>query len=412
MRVPFIDLSRSYKALQKDINYALKTVMSSGMYILGEQVALFEKEFAEFLGVSYAVGVASGTEAITLSLWGLRLGKGDGVIVPANSLPSVWGVIQAGCRPVLVDVDPETFNLDPDLVEKILKRSYKSYRSYKTYKTYKIKAILPVHLYGRPAPIGEIMAVAKRYGVKVIEDCAQATGAEVGIKDKKYHDSYFMIHNSRENNDKKERGTNNNLIKVGCLGDAGIFSFYPTKNLGGAGDGGMVVTNNKDVYERVKILRMYGENPRYHSQIVGINSRLDELQAAILREKLPSVEKWNKRRTVVAQTYYKSLKGLKSLKFPNNEDHVYHLYVICTIQRDQLQAYLTKKGIGTMIHYPLPTHLQPSLKYLGYKKGDFPKTERISQEILSLPLYPEMHDEEVQQVCQQIKNYFRSRYAS
>lgn len=358
-QIPFIDLSRAYRALQKQIDRAIGRTIASGQYILGKEVLRFEKAFARYLKVSYAVGVASGTEAITLALWGLGVGRGDGVIVPANSLPSVWGVIQAGCRPVLVDVDEETLNLDVGLVNQSLDRSYR------------IKAILAVHLYGRPGPITEIMAIAKRYGLKVVEDCAQACGA-----------------------------------KVGSLGDAAIFSFYPTKNLGGMGDGGMVVTNAKDVYEKVKILRMYGENPRYHSQIVGINSRLDELQAAILRVKLPHVDGWNKRRKKLAEMYLRSLKSLRSLKIPNSDDHVYHLYVIRTKRRDGLQRYLAKNSIGTMIHYPLPIHLQPALNYLGYKKGDFPVTEKITGEILSLPLYPELKDKEVERVCRVIRKFF------
>ncbi len=375
--IPFLDLTRQHARLEKEIFHSLTRVVVSGNYILGKEVRRFEEEFAKFIGVRHAIGVASGTEAIAISLMALGVEKGDGVIVPANSLPSVWGVLQAGCRPVLVDIDPETMNLDPKRVAQILKERKL------------VKGILVVHLYGRPAPMGEIMELAKKYNVFVVEDCAQACGAEVKLETR---------------NSKLE------TRKVGSIGDVGVFSFYPTKNLGAIGDGGMVVTKNKDIADRVRMLRVYGEKPRYVSQMIGINSRLDELQAAILLAKLPHVEEWNKRRRKLAALYRRLLRSPKLLRLPTDEaGHVYHLFVIRAKKRDALAAFLEKKGIGTAIHYPTPIHLQPSLGYLGYKRGDFPRTEELTGEILSLPLYPELTQKEIYEICSTICAFYEKK---
>lgn len=375
--IPFVDLQRQYGAMASELTHAIGRVMQSGSYILGQEVELFEQEFGHYLGVSYAIGVASGTEAITLALKALDIKPGEGVIVPDNSLPSVWGVLQAGAVPVLVDVEAETFTLNIDLVEALLNQKGK----YRGNFGGTIKAILAVHLYGRPVDMLRLKSVADHYHIPIIEDCAQAAGTRID-----------------EHSDETLAGT---------VGHVGVYSFYPTKNLGAYGDGGMVATNNKEIAERVRLLRMYGEQPRYVSQMVGMNSRLDELQAALLRAKLPYLSEWNRQRRKVAQRYHERLHELDSIVLPvDHSGHIYHLYVIKAKKRDALRQYLHDHGIATMIHYPLAIHLQPSLAYLGYHEGDFPVTESITQELLSLPMFAEITMEEIDYTADKIRQYY------
>lgn len=366
--IPVFNLSRQNKLLKKELEHAFQNVIESGVFILGENVKNFEKEFAKYIGVKYAVGVSSGTDAIMLALLALGIKEGDQVIMPANSYPSVFGVAASGALPVLVDVDEISHTLNPTLVEKAI--------------TKKTKAILPVHMYGQPVHLAQIMEIGKKYGVPVVEDCAQSAGTTLKIR-------------------------NGSWKKTGSMGVVGCFSFYPTKNIGALGDGGMIVTHDKDIYNRLKLLRMYGEVERYKSLLVGKNCRLDELQAAILRAKLKRLDEWVKRRREIAHMYDSKINNPIIRKPFESRDvkHSYHLYVVQCTKREKLVEYLLKEGIGTGIHYPNPIHLQKSFSYLGYKKGDFPVTELTSKECLSLPMYPELTQTEVNSIVQALNSF-------
>jgi dTDP-4-amino-4,6-dideoxygalactose transaminase len=377
--IPVFDLSRQHAKLKPRFRAILQSVIKSNTYILGSAVSEFEATFAKYIGVTYAVGVASGTDAITLALLALGIGKGDEVIMPANTYPSVFGVLATGATPKLVDIDPSTYSIDPSKIEEKL--------------TKRTKAILPVHLYGQPGDLEPICALGKKYGIPIIEDCAQSHGAEVRIQN-----SAFRI---------QKTGEQYTWRKAGSVGDVACFSFYPTKNLGALGDGGMVVTNDEEIYKKVKLLRMYGEDSRYHSILIGRNSRLDELQAAFLMEKLKHLDKWNKKRREIAKKYKFEIRNSKfEIILPNEVEyarHVYHLFVIRSAKRDALKAHLESQGIQTGIHYPVPIHLIPSLQYLNYKEGEFPESERASREVLSLPCYPELTNSEIKTIVETLK---------
>lgn len=360
--IPVYDAKRQLKQYRREFNSAIEKVLASGNFILGPYVSRFEKEFAQYLNVKYAVGVASGTDALLLSLLSLDIKHGDEVIMPANSYPTAFAVAAAGARPKLVDID-SYFNLDADKLEKAV--------------TSKTRAVIPVHMYGRTADMEKIISIAEKHKLPVIEDCAQAHGGQYRGK------------------------------KVGTIGNIGCFSFYPTKNLGAFGDGGMVTTDNRELYRKIRRLRLYGEEERYKSMLLGRISRLDELQAAVLNVKLKYLDQWNERRRRIAEIYETSLKDCPCrLPRPGTLDHIYHLYVIRTAQRNRLKNYLAGKGIATAIHYPLPVHLVFSFKYLGYRKGDFPESEKAAAEILTLPMFPELKDQEVKQVALSIRNFF------
>jgi dTDP-4-amino-4,6-dideoxygalactose transaminase len=408
IKIPVFDIKRQNKQIGKELKKAINEVVDSGWYILGPKVEEFENVFAKFIGVKYAVGVASGTDAISLGLLAAGIREGDEVVVPADAYPSVFALTQIGIVPRLVDVDMDTYTIDADKLEAVLTR--------------KTKAILPVHLYGQACDMDKIMRVAKKYKLKVIEDCAQAHGAKVSVQQS-------VI--SYQNNNKIDKKPTTFYKKVGSIGDVGCFSFYPTKNLGAFGDGGMVVTDSEEIYHQLKLLRMYGEEKRYESVILGRNSRLDELQAAILLVKLKFLDQWNNQRRNLANIYLDLIQNSKlktqkyNSKFKNYSKnlqsktynlqlpieasyakHIYHLFVVRTDRRDELKSYLEKYGIGTAIHYPSPIHFQPSMKYLGYKRGDFPVSEEMSRGLLSLPIYPELQKEEVVYICQKIKAFF------
>lgn len=366
MEINFVDLKRQYKEIKDEVDLAMKNVINSAQFILGEECEKFEKEFAKFIGVKYAVSVGNGSSALELSLRALGIGPGDEVITPANSYIASSSCISfTGAEPVLVDALEDTFNIDVERAEKLI--------------TKKTKAILPVHLYGQVADMEAILKLAKKYRIYVIEDACQAHGASF-----------------------KKR-------KAGSFGDAAAFSFYPGKNLGAYGDGGMVVTNNKDIAEKIRSLRNYGQKEKYEHLILGWNSRLDNLQAAILRIKLAKLKSWNRRRLDNAKVYNKLLVGIPVIvpKIFPNFTHIFHLYVIRVKQRDKLIKFLAEKGISTQMHYPIPIHLQPAYKDLGYKKGDFPVTEKLAEEILSLPMFPELKVREIKYICQTIKNFYR-----
>lgn len=363
MKIPFNDLSRQYKSIQKQLNRALNNVLKSGWFILGENVEIFEEDFADYVGKKYGIGVATGTDALFLSLLACGIKRGDEVITVSNTaIPTIVAISATGAIPVLVDINP-FFTIDINKIEKKI--------------TDRTKAIIPVHLYGQSCQMDSILNIAKKNNLYVIEDCAQAHGSVYKRKQVPF-------------------------------GDIGCFSFYPTKNLGAYGDGGMIVTNNAGLAQKLKLLRNYGETKKFTHIIKGYNSRLDEIQAAILRIKLKYLENWNRKRRNIAQLYNQLLRGIV---LTPQEDidarHVYHLYVIKTEKRNELQEYLFSKNIGTNIHYPIPVHLQKGYADLGYKKGEFPMSEKTAKEILSLPIFPELRENEILYICNSIRKFFK-----
>ena len=359
MKVDVFSLKKQYEDIKDEIKGPVEKVVTSGGFILGEDVKLFEQEFPDYCGVKHGVGVNSGTDALFLACLACGIGKGDEVIVmPYTHIATALGISMAGARPVFVDIEEKTYNIDVSKIEKAI--------------TKKTKAILPVHLYGHPVDMDPLMEIAKKHNLKVIEDCAQAHGAL--YKDK----------------------------KVGSFGDAACFSFYPTKNLGAFGDGGMVISNSEDIKERLLLLRDYGRKGRYEHILKGYNSRLDTLQAAILRVKLKHLDEWNEKRRKSAHLYTKLFKENNiDLVLPNESDyakHVYHLYPVRVKDRKSVMEKLAEKGIRTLMHYPIPIHLQDAYKDLGHKKGDFQISEKCCEEILSLPMYPELPEEEIKYV--------------
>jgi len=373
--VPFLDLTRQYKKIKGEILSATQRVYEKGRFILGEEVSAFEKEFSHYCGVRYGVGVGSGTDALYLALKAAGIGEGDEVVTVANSfVATALAISFTGAKPLFVDIDPKTYTMDPNHLELLLKHQ-KAKGSGR-----KIKAILPVHLYGHPAEMDSIMEIANRYDLIVIEDACQAHGAKYGKK------------------------------KVGSFGAMGCFSFYPTKNLGGYGDGGMVVTNHKRHDQNLRLLRCYGERKKYEHILKGHNSRLDEIQAAILRVKLKYLDQWNGERRRKAKIYTQMLSPL-GVVCPSEKKgvrHVYHLYTIKTKKRDSLQTFLKKRGIETLIHYPIPIPLQKAYRELEYHKRDLPLTNQWSRKILSLPFFPEMKESEMEEVAEGIRSFLKN----
>ena len=362
--IPQTNPKAGYTAYKDEIDAAIARVMESGRYILGREVAAFEEEFAAYIGVGYGVGVGSGTDALHLALRACGVGPGDEVVTVSHTAVATAAAIEmCGARPVFVDIDLSTFVIDPNQIERVI--------------TSRTKAIVPVHLYGQVADMELIQSIARSRGLVVVEDCAQSHGATRGGR------------------------------KSGSLGDIAAFSFYPTKNLGAFGDGGMVVTGNRELAERVRMLREYGWRQRVNSEIPGVNSRLDELQAAVLRVKLKHLDHGNGERRRKAAIYTSGLKGGGVVCPAEMESvrHVYHLYVVRTQNRDSLQAFLEERGIGTLIHYPIPVHLQQAYSHLGYARGDLPLTEACCQEILSLPLFPELADSEIETVVLTLRKF-------
>ena len=356
MKVEFNVLDRHYHQFETEYQEAANRVLSSGYYILGQEVERFERQFALFCGVDFCVGLNSGLDALILAFRALGIGAGDEVIVPANTyIASVIGVIEAGATPVLVEPD-DYYNIDPARLEGVI--------------TSRTKALLPVHLYGQACNMRKIIEVAQRYQLYIVEDAAQSHGA------------YF-----------EEKMTGN-------FGTIGCFSFYPTKNLGAFGDAGAIVTNNEQLAERIRMMRSYGSKIKYHHEIEGVNSRLDEIQAALLTVKLKHLNSLNKERKHLAGLYLQGINNTK-VRLPQNlsgAEHVYHLFVVMCEDRDALQKHLLKHGVKTQVHYPIPPHLADCYERLGYKAGDFPITERYANQTLSLPLYHGMMLAEIQHV--------------
>lgn len=359
--IPFLDLKAPHLELQTELDAAYRRVIESGWYLLGRETEAFEAEFAAYCGVAHCIGVGNGLDALHLILRAMDIGPGDEVIVPSHTYIATWlAVSYAGATPVPVEPDPFTHNLDPERIAAAI--------------TSRTKAIMPVHLYGQPADMDAILAVAERYGLKVIEDAAQAHGA--GYKGK----------------------------RAGSLGHAAGFSFYPGKNLGALGDGGAVTTNDDALGERIRTLRNYGSKVKYRHEVRGFNSRLDELQAALLRVKLARLDKWNQQRREAAALYQDALvcTGLGLPFVPDWADPVWHLYVVRHPRRDELQQRLAEAGIGTLIHYPIPPHLQGAYGDAGFAAGDFPLSEQMSREVLSLPMGPYLKPGEIAQVVSAI----------
>ncbi|GFE58641.1 DegT/DnrJ/EryC1/StrS aminotransferase family protein [Geobacter sp. AOG1] len=363
MKVPFLDLTSPYLELKDELDAAYQRVMESGWYILGKEVDAFESEFAAYCETKYCIGVGNGLEALHLIVRAYGIGPGDEVIVPSNTYIATWlAVTHAGATPVPVEPVESTYNIDPSLIEQAI--------------TPRTKAILVVHLYGQTADMDPINALARKHGLKVIEDCAQAHGA-------------------------RYKGR-----RAGGLGDAAGFSFYPGKNLGALGDGGAVTTNDPELAERIRVLRNYGSQIKYHNEVVGYNSRLDELQAALLRVKLSRLDEWNDRRRQVAAQYMRELAGQQHLTLPNVPEWaepVWHLFVVRHAQRDALQKALNEAGIGTMIHYPIPPHLQPAYADHNLNEGNFPISELMAKEVLSLPMGPHLGGEDIPTVIGCVK---------
>ncbi len=366
MAVQFFDLKKQLSSIRPSIEKEISEVLDSCAFILGPKVAELEKYSANYLGVKHAIGVASGTDALLLSLKALGIGPGDEVITtPFTFVATLETIAYCGAIPVFVDIDPDTFNIDTAKIKaKITSRT---------------KVILPVHLYGQPSNMDEIMALAKQHNLKVIEDCAQAISA-------KYDDKF-----------------------VGSIGDFGCFSFFPTKNLGCYGDGGLVTTNSDDFADTVKVLRGHGSKTTYHYDYIGYNSRLDSMQAAILLARFKHLDAWTAKRRKNAALYRNILSKTPGIILPkevNKGFHVYNQFTIKSDNRDELQAFLKTKQIGSMIYYPLSLHLQKAFEYLGHKPGDFPISENIQGSVLSLPIYPELNEQEITEVANAIKEFY------
>ena len=366
-KIPFVDLRLQHSALKQEIDKVLNEVLSEGWFVLGRRLEAFEKEFSNYCECKYGVGVGSGTEALHFALRACGVGAGDEVITVSHSfVATALAISYTGAKIVFVDIDPDTYNIDVSRIEKAITR--------------KTKAIIPVHIYGNPARMEEILAIAKRYKLRVIEDACQAHGATYAGK------------------------------KVGSFGDAAAFSFYPAKNLGACGDGGCITTSDPGIYENICLFRNYGQKKKYFHSLKGYNSRLDEIQAAILRIKLTQLDRWNKKRRKIAKWYKEGLEGMEII-LPSEYElgkSVHHLYVVRVKDRTGLQQRLYEKGIATAIHYPVPIHLQNI-----YRDNDvrhhLPVTESISKEILSLPMYPELSRSQVQEVIGIIKEYLKER---
>lgn len=364
MKIDLGILDRQFHIYQKEYEASALRVLRRGWYVLGPEVEAFEKEFAEYIGRKYCIGVNSGLDALTLSVGALGIGAGDEVLVPANTyIATVLAITKNGATPIFVEPDVY-YGIDVKKLEKAI--------------TKRTKAIMPVHLYGQSCEMDKIMDLADRYNLNVVEDCAQSHGA-------------------------KYQG-----IMTGAFGDAGCFSFYPTKNLGAFGDAGAVVTDDEELYRKLKMLRNYGSEKKYHNKIEGVNSRLDEIQAALLRVKLLHINELNEERVHIAECYNAEINN-PAIKLPQKRceksNHVYHQYVVRTKNRNEFQAYLAEHGIKTVIHYPIPPHMAECYKYLGHKQGDFPIAEQYANEVLSLPMFNGMSDDEIDYVIKICNNY-------
>ena len=373
MQVPFLDLKIQYKSIKNEIDPAIQSIIDNTAFILGKSVSDFESAFASDHNVKHCVGVSSGTDGNHLALWGLGIKNGDEVIMPANTfIATAWGATLCGATPVFVDCDSESYNIDPTKVEAAITKN--------------TKAIVAVHLYGQSADLDPLRDIANKYKIFLVEDCAQAHFAEYKGK------------------------------RVGGLSDAASFSFYPGKNLGAYGEGGAVTTNDDELAKKIKMLRDHGAVQKYNHEIVGHNYRMEGIQGAVLGIKLKHLDKWTEGRRKVAAMYNSLLKDVEQIKLPLELEyakHVYHLFVIqiksgVSQQRDSLAKYLNERGVSTGLHYPIPLHIQPCFSELKYKKGDFPITEKLAESGLSLPMYPELSEEQIKYVCDCVRDFFNT----
>jgi dTDP-4-amino-4,6-dideoxygalactose transaminase len=364
--IPFVDLKAQYASIKAEVDEAVLTVMGNCNFILGREVEEFEANFAAYLETGHALGISSGLDALRLALEALGIGAGDEVILPANTfIATALSVSAVGAHPVLVDIDSRSYNIDPDRIEAAI--------------TARTRAIMPVHLYGQPCDLDPILDIARRHNLRVVEDACQAHGA-------------------------RYRGR-----RAGTIGDIGCFSFYPGKNLGAYGDGGAVVTADRELAEKMSRLRNYGQQKKYYHSDKGLNARLDTLQAAVLGVKLKYLDEWNSRRAANAALYSRLLEAVEQIQLPaagRDRDHIYHLYVIRTRERENLQKYLSERGITTLIHYPVPIHLQQAYSELGYQRGDFPITELAADEIVSLPMFAELKVDQIERVAEAISDFY------
>jgi dTDP-4-amino-4,6-dideoxygalactose transaminase len=367
MNVPFLDLKIQYQSIKQEIAVAVQSVLDNTAYILGKYVSEFEQEFATAHDVRHCIGLSSGTDAIHLALWTLQAQSGDEVILPSNTfIATAWGATLCGAQPAFVDCHPESYNIDPAKVEAAI--------------TKKTKAIVAVHLYGQAADMQPLKEIAGRHNIHLVEDAAQAHLAEYKGK------------------------------KVGGIGISAAFSFYPGKNLGAYGEAGALTTNDNEIARKARMFRDQGQSEKYHHDSYGHNYRMEAIQGAVLGVKLKYLAGWTERRRANAQKYNERLAGLGQVVTPKEMPyarHVYHLYVIRAQKRDELQKYLAEKAIATGLHYPIPLHLQKAFQHLGYKKGDFPVAEKAADEILSLPMYPELTDDQIDYVCEAIRAFYR-----
>lgn len=365
MMVPFVDLKAQYETIAPEVDTAIRRVVTDADFILGLDVELLEQEFAQFSGADYAVGVDSGTSALELALRAHGIGEGDEVITVSHTfIATVSAISSTGARPVLVDIDQDTYNIDPARIESAI--------------TPRTRAIVPVHLYGQPADMDSILAIARKHNLVVIEDACQAHGA---------------IYKGK---------------RTGSIGDSGCFSFYPGKNLGAYGDAGMVVTSERQVAERLKLLRNYGQPQKYLHTTMGYNRRLDTLQAAVLRVKLPHLDEWNSARRRAARLYGELLKDVDAITMPytaEESSHVYHLFVVRHPRRDDLLNYLRERGVSASLHYPTPVHLQQCYADLKLGPGSLPVTESLAARVISLPMFAEITDEQIEYVCEQVRRF-------
>lgn len=371
MKVPLLDLKAQYASLEDELRAAIDRVMASQQFILGTEVAEFEKEIAEYSGVRHAIGCASGSDALLLALMALGIGEGDEVITsPYTFFATASSITRLGAKPVFVDIDPRTYNINVKLTEAAV--------------TKRTRAVMPIHLYGQVANMSGLLALCDTHDLPLVEDAAQAIGAD------------------------DETG------RAGAIGKIGCFSFYPSKNLGAAGDGGLVTTNDYDLAERMRILRVHGGERRYYHRVIGLNSRLDALQAAILRVKLRRLDEWSDARARNAARYNElfsaaGIDEMVTLPFARpGVRHIYHQYVIRAERRDALIEFLKEHDIGTDIYYPVPLHLQECFAYLGYRTGDFPEAERAANETLALPIYPEITEQQQEYVVDAVARFYRN----
>lgn len=390
MNVPLLDLQAQYATIKDEIHAAVDGIFESQRFVLGAQGAALEEEIAAYCGVPYAIGVASGTDALLLSLKALGVGPGDAVItVPFTFFATAGVIVNLGARPLFVDIEATGFEMDPEQLSTFLTDECRydpvTHKTVHKDSNTTVKAILPVHLYGQCADMDAIVAAAARYELPVVEDACQAIGAAYKNK------------------------------KAGAMGTLGCFSFFPSKNLGGAGDGGMVITSDKNLADRLRLLRLHGMNPKYYHAIVGFNSRLDELQAAVLRVKLPYLDSWSAGRRENAMYYEKGFASaglLAEITLPAvlpDRTHIFHQYVIRCKQRDALQAHLKASGIGTDVYYPVSLHEQECFRSLGYASSDLPQSAAAAQEVLALPVYPELTEEQRRYVVDSIATFYRHK---